>query len=179
MRAATAALLGALLPVGPMLVGTMGAALAASPVWQLTVTQFDKAGTLVGAPLQVSCPETGCQQVIPLDVLGKSKSFLLGVTFVQRGVYVALQAREADVGKVIEFEKGFDGPIFSATHKGIRTTVRLRFTLTGEAVSTPEQDLMMRNSRSLVFHRKMDPDITLKVDIDPPVKPRTAAPGAG
>ena len=157
----------------------VGGALAAAPGsnWQVDITQFDKAGTLAGTPQSLTCPQSGCQQLITLGVAGKPRRFLLSVTITARGAYVGLQAEDREVGQVVEFEKGFVGPVFMATHTGLRTSVTLRFTLTGAAVSDPERDkLMQRNSGSLVFHRKMEPDIAMRVDLSPP---ELAAPEGG
>ncbi len=160
---------GALLAV----VAAASAAWSAGPPlpWQVTVTQFDKAGTLAAAPQVVSCPQSGCQQIITLDVLGKPHRFLLSVTPAARGAYVGLQAQDQDVGNVVEFEKGFVGPVFMATHQGLPTSTTLRFTLTGPAaISDPQrQDQLMGSAgSSLVFHRKMDPDLALRVELVPP-----------
>ncbi len=177
--AGLAALLAAILITSTILVTGTGHAATGSPIWQVSITQFDKAGTLAGTPQTLTCPQSGCEQLITLDVLGKPRRFLLAVTIAARGAYVTLQAQDQDLGKVVEFEKGFVGPVFMAIHPGVATTVTLRFTLTGSAVSDPDQDYLTRNSRSLVFHRKMDPDLALRFELTPPPPEPPAAKPAG
>jgi hypothetical protein len=117
--------------------------------------------------------------LITLDVLGKPRRFLLAVTIAARGAYVTLQAQDPDLGKVVEFEKGFVGPVFMATHPGTTTSVTLRFTLTGSAVTDPDQDLLTSNKGSLVFHRKMEPDLALRFELVPPPADQAPAAPAG
>ena len=148
---------------------------AGSPLWTVEVTQFDKSGTMAGAPISLSCPETGCQQLLTLDVSGKPHSFLLGISMTFRGAYVELQAQDREVGQVVEFEKGFVGPVFMATHPGTLTSQTLRYTLTGAIVTDPHDDKLMGNSRSLVFHRKVQPDLALRIDLTPPAPEPPAA----
>jgi hypothetical protein len=137
------------------------------PAWTVTLTQIDKAGTIVGAPQSFDCTPTGCQQFIKLDVEGKPIAFVAGFTFIPKGAYVALQPMQQEVRKVIEFEKGFQGPLFVQIGSDRRYSGTLRFILVGPAVKESEAETpqIMSNSTSLVFHRKLEPDLTLRLDM--------------
>lgn len=139
----------------------------ARPAWSVTLTQIDKAGTLVGAPQSFECTPSGCEQFVKLDVEGKPIGFVVALTFIPKGAYVALQSMQEDVRKVIEFEKGFQGPLFVQTGSDQRYSGLLRFVLVGAAVreSEAETPQIMSNSTSLVFHRKLEPDLTLRLEL--------------
>jgi hypothetical protein len=143
---------------------------AATANWQIRIIQIDNAGTMVGLPQGLSCPRDGCQTPINLDVEGKARRFIAIITFVKAGAYLGLQATAPALGKVIDFDKGFEGPIFIPLFGPGRDSASLNFILTGLAVSDSNQDapLLMHDSQSLVFHRKMQPDLTLKIDFTPP-----------
>ena len=138
-----------------------------APAWSVTLTQIDKSGTVVGAPLVFDCTPSGCEQLMKLDVDGKPYGFVAAFTFVPKGAYVALQSTQPDIRKVIEFDKGFQGPIFVQMGSDQRYTGMLRFTLVGAAVKQGEEETpqIMSNSTSLVFHRKLVPDLTLRLEL--------------
>ncbi len=153
-------------------------ALAAAPPkrlpWQVTITQIDKAGRALTDAVNITCPQSGCEQVLQLYVDLSPHQFIAAVTFVDKGAYVALQPMATDVGQVIEFEKGFKGPVFIKVRGDENDKIELlRFTLTGPAA--PEADhgstAMMSNPKSLVFHRKLYPDVILRVEL---VRPTAA-----
>jgi len=152
-------------------------ALAATPQrtpWQVTITQVDKTGRALTDALNVTCPQSGCEQVLQLYVDLTPHQFIAAVTFVDKGAYVALQPMATDVGQVIEFEKGFKGPVFIKVRGDENDKIQvLRFTLTGPAA--PEaghgSTAMMSNPKSLVFHRKLYPDVILRLEL---VRPAAA-----
>ncbi len=137
------------------------------PEWSVTLTQIDKAGTVVGAPQSFDCAPTGCERFVKLDVEGKPVNFVAALSFVPKGAYVGLQSMQDEVRKVIEFERGFQAPLFVQTGADRRYTGMLRFVLVGSAVKDSEAETpqMMSNSTSLVFHRKLVPDLTLRLDL--------------
>jgi hypothetical protein len=160
-----------------LLATILPASAAPSPAapWQVTLTQLDKSGKALTDALNVSCPQSGCEQVLPLYVDYQSHQFVAAITFVDRGAYVALQPMTRDVGQVIEFERGYKGPVFVSVRRNEHDKIALlRFTLTGPAApeasknSTP----MMSNPQSLVFHRKLDPDLILQIEL---VRPAAAS----
>ena len=132
--------------------------------------QIDKAGTLVGDPVSFSCIRTGCEQYVTLDVEGKPHQFLASMTFISNGAYLGLQSMDPAITKVVEFDKGFTGPIFMQTRPATDYTQMLRFTLTGPALAESESNgpQLMNNGQSMVFQRKLEPDLLLRVDLTPP-----------
>jgi hypothetical protein len=136
----------------------------APPAWQVEVLQLDKTQTLVGKPNDFTCGTTGCEQNLTLEIDGKPQPFLLQISFVPTGAYVAVQPQAREIGKAIDFEKGFEGPVFVRIHNG-HAQETLRVTLTGAALDDPNADTpqLMQSSRSLVFHRKLEPDLTLRM----------------
>ena len=144
------------------------AAVPQRPPWQVTITQVDKTGKALTDAVNVSCPPSGCEQVLPLYVDLTPRQFIAAITFVDKGAYVALQPLAREVGQVIEFEKGFKGPVFVKVRGDENDKIQLlRFTLTGPAA--PEagkgSTAMMSNPGSLVFHRKLDPDLILQIEL--------------
>lgn len=146
------------------------AAATPAPAWQVRLTQLDKAGTIVGEAVSFACVQTGCEQYLALDIEGKPRRFLAAITFVPKGAYIGLQSMDQGVTKVVEFDKGFAGPIFMQARDGADYTQMLRFTLTGPALAESEASgaQLMTNSRSMVFQRKIEPDLLLRVDLLPP-----------
>jgi hypothetical protein len=144
-------------------------AVAAAPAsgWKVALTQIDKVGTMVGNQQELDCPAEGCQRMIQLELDGKPYPFLAVVTFVNRGAYVTLRPDAPAVGKVVGFEEGFEGPIFIPLRQDNRVSRTLNFTVTGPAVAQSDaaSAQLMQNSHSLVFHRKLAPDLTVRVDI--------------
>lgn len=140
---------------------------AAAPAWSITLTQIDKSGTVVGAPIAFDCTPTGCEQLMTLDVEGQPIGFIATFSFVPKGAYVGVQSMQPEVKKVIEFEKGFQAPIFVQMGSDHRYAGMLRFTLVGPAVKEQESESpqIMSNSTSLVFHRKLVPDLTLRLEL--------------
>src|SRR5579862_157196 len=96
----------------PLLASSARAADAPRAPWQVTITQLDLSGKALTDALNVTCPQSGCEQVLPLYVDYQSRQFIAAITFVDKGAYVALQPLGREVGKVVEYEKGFEGPVF-------------------------------------------------------------------
>jgi hypothetical protein len=137
--------------------------------WNVRLIQRDRIGVMVGEPHEFPCPQAGCQQVVTLDVLGKPRRFLVALTFIPRGAYLALQSLQPEINNVSEFDKGFEGPVFVKIQD--RNTVRqtLSFNLAGSAMndSSHNQPMAFNSNGSLVFHRKMDPDLVLNLELTP------------
>lgn len=154
--------------------------------WRVTLFQIDKSGTLLGDTQDFACTQSGCEQLLRLDVDGQPIGFLVAITFVPRGAYFSVSSMSEDVQKVIEFEKGFIGPMFLQVKSDQRFNATLRYTLTGSALAESQRQStsLMQNDRSLVFQRRMSPDLILKValeparaaDTDPAIKPIEDAP---
>jgi hypothetical protein len=160
--------------IAPSLLLTLAAAPTA-PNWLVTITQVDTAGKPLTDPVKVECPSGGCQQDLRLFVDYKEQSFLAGINFVDRGAYVALQPIAPDLGQAIDFQSGFRGPVFIKVRANEHEkTDKLRFTLTGAAVpdATGGNAVIMKNSESLVFHRKLVPDLILRIEL---VRPSAAS----
>jgi hypothetical protein len=150
--------------------------LAAAPKpWQVTITQIDAANRALTDPVKVECEPTGCEQALQLFVDYKAKPFLAGITFVDRGAYVALQPLASELGQAIDFQDGFRGPVFVSVREDENAkTETLRFTLTGPAVPETSKGnaVIMNNPQSLVFHRKLNPDLILRIEL---VRPSSAS----
>jgi hypothetical protein len=94
-------------------------------------------------------------------------------------VYVALQSLTPEVKGVFGFEQGYVGPVFVRLLQGRRVSASLRYILTGPAIASSEQGVqLMPTENSLVFHRKLQPDLALKLAMElgdaagvPPPKP--------
>lgn len=137
--------------------------------WDVTVTQIDKAGTVVGDAKEFSCTATGCEQPIVLDIDGKPIQFLAVLTFVPKGAYVAVQSMQPEIRKVVEFEKGFQGPIFLQVRQESRYSTTLRLVLIGAGIAESDANSpqLMPSNKGLVFHRKLAPDLTLRLTLQP------------
>lgn len=146
--------------------------------WRVTLFQVDKSGTLVGEPQSFACTQSGCEQIVRLDVDGRQVGFLVAITFTPRGAYFSVSSMSEEVLRVVEFEKGFVGPLFLQVKSNERFNATLRYTLTGAAVAESQRQStqLMQNDRSLVFQRRMLPDLLLKVALEPAAAPDTAAP---
>jgi hypothetical protein len=145
-------------------------AAAPAPAWQVRLTQLDRGGTVVGEPVSFSCIRSGCEQYVTLDVEGKPRQFLASVSFIPTGAYLGLQSMDRAVTKVVEFDKGFNGPIFMQMRPTSEYSQLLRFNLTGPALAESEQNgpQLMNNGQSMVFQRKVEPDLLLRVTMSPP-----------
>ncbi len=137
--------------------------------WRVTLFQIDKTGTLIGNPQEFACTQSGCEQFTHFDVDGKPVGFLVAITIVPKGAYFGLQSFGEEVTKVIEFEKGFVGPLFLQVKSDQRFNATLRYTLTGPAVAESQRQgvQLMQNDSSLVFQRRMSADLILKVALEP------------
>ena len=158
----------------PAVLLTLAAAPPKTPVWQVTITQVDSTNKPISDPVKVECPTGGCQQDLRLFVDYKEQPFLAGINFVDRGAYVALQPMAPTLGQAIDFQSGFRGPVFVKVRADEHAkTDTLRFTLTGTAVpdASSGNAAIMKNSDSLVFHRKLTPDLILRIQL---VKPAAA-----
>ena len=148
--------------------------------WRVSLFQIDKSGTLLGDPQTFPCTQSGCEQFLRLDVDGQAASFLVAITFTPRGAYFNLSSMSDEVLRVVEFEKGFVGPLFLQVKSNERFNATLRYTLTGPAVAESQRQStpLMQNDRSMVFQRRMLPDLLMKVALEPapagdtaPIKP--------
>ncbi len=142
---------------------------AARVGWNVALFQVDPLGTLIGSPIEFPCTASGCEQALRLDIAGKPYSFLIELTFVPKGAYFALQPMQKEISKVVDFEAAAVGPTFLKLRPNTRFNTTLRFTLTGSALPDAEQQpgQLLTNSHSLVFHRKLKPDVILKFSISP------------
>ncbi len=159
----------------PSLLLTLAAAPPKAPTWHVIITQVDATDTALSEPVKVECPASGCQQDLRLFVGYKAQPFLAGINFVDKGAYVALQPMASDLGQAIDFQTGFRGPVFVKVRADENErTDTLRFTLTGTAVAdaTGGNAAIMKNSESLVFHRKLVPDLILRIEL---VRPAAAS----
>ena len=138
--------------------------------WDVSLFQLDRLGTLIGNPITFPCTPTGCERIIKLDVAGKEFSFLIALTFIPRGGYFALQSLDQDINKVVEFERGFVGPLFLQVRDKNRFNAVLRFNLAGPAMKESDTTTtqLMDNQHSRVFQRRMTPDLILRVALAPP-----------
>ena len=141
----------------------------AGPAWKIVLTQIDKAGTVIGAPFSFDCTASGCEQFLILDVDGKPLKFLVTFNFAAKGAYLALQSLEPGVRAVIEFEKDFVGPQFLGVRPDAAFNRVMRYTLVGSALQQSEASSpqLMPSGRGNVFHRKLVPDLTLKLAMQP------------
>ena len=152
--------------------------LAAAPnkaPWQVAITQMDQSNKAITDTVKVACPSSGCEQAVQLYVDFKLQPFLAGITFVDKGAYLALQPIAHDLGQAIDFQQGYRGPVFISVRPDEKDkTDILRFTLTGSAVpdSNRGSTAIMKNSDSLVFHRKLQPDLILRIEL---VRPSVAS----
>ena len=62
------------------------------------------------------------------------------------GAYVAVQPQTKELGKAVDSEKGFQGPVFVNLHNG-RGQDTLRVTLTGAALDDPDADTPQLNAK--------------------------------
>lgn len=135
--------------------------------WQISVTQQALDGRALARPAAIACRPRGCEAPVTLLVGDRHRRFLAGFTFVQRGAYLTLQALDPGLGHVIGFTDGFEGPIFIAV-RGATSDQLLRFTLSGVADGGAAAPALMDNTHSLVFHRKLHPDLTLFIHLRRP-----------
>jgi hypothetical protein len=151
------------------------AAAPKAPTWQVSITQLDATNQPINEAAKVACPTDGCQLELQLFVDYKAQPFLAGISFVDKGAYVALQPMAPALGQAIDFQKGFRGPVFVRVREDESVkTDNLRFTLTGPAVPDGGKGTapIMNNTQSLVFHRKLTPDLILRVEL---VRPKAAS----
>ena len=153
---------------------TPAAAPPKTPIWRVTITQVDGSDKALTDPVKFECPASGCQQDLQLFVDYKAQPFLAGINFVDKGAYVALQPQQQDLGQAIDFQTGFRGPVFVKVREDENEKIgALRFTLTGAAVpdAAGGNAAIMNNAQSLVFHRKLVPDLILRIEL---VRPAAA-----
>gem|GEM_PF-4026334 len=139
------------------------------PAWKIQLVQVDRAGTMIGTPQAFDCTPTGCEQYLSLDVEAKPLPFLITLTFAAKGAYFALQSVGPGVRMVIEFEKDFVGPQFFGVRPDAPFNRMLRFTLVGPALQESESQSpqLVPSGHGNVFHRKLTPDLTLKLTMQP------------
>jgi len=156
--------LGAIPLVSPRAAGQ------ASRLRTVRLVQLAKEGAPMGEAREIDCPETGCQQLLSLVVGEVALTFLADFQFVGDGAYVTLQPRSVAIARVVEFRQGRPGPVFI---KGPAETVlrdRIGY-VTIPAASLRRTDVAA-DGRTLasgnVYARKQEPDLVLKVEIEPP-----------
>lgn len=136
------------------------------------ITQLD-GRDIVGEPRVLSCPLTGCHQVISLLVDNAVQNFQLELQFVGHGTYVALQSRSAAIAQVVEFRQGKAGPVFFRGTPDTSSQATLSF------VAVPATSLRRLDAgvdgrpvdgRTVasgnVYNRKQAPDIVLRVLVE-------------
>ena len=123
---------------------------------------------VVGEPRVISCPDTGCQQVVSLVVDNVAQSFLLDIQFVSQGTYVALQSRSAAIAGVMDFRQGKPGPVFirgsenAAMEHWVSFVTAAATSLRRLETGSDGKTLASGN----VYNRKRAPDIVLKLVIE-------------
>lgn len=123
---------------------------------------------VVGDTRVISCPDTGCQQVISLVVDRVAQSFLMDIQFVRHGAYVALQSRSAAIGGVMDFGQGKPGPVFirgteNATTEHLLSFVTAAATSLRRLETGPDGKTLASGN---VYNRKQSPDFVLKLVIE-------------
>ncbi len=133
------------------------------------LTQVTPQGEVVGVPHEISCPGSGCQQLIALSVDNVARSFLVDVQFVGNGAYVTLELRSIAVAGVVEFSRGRPGPIF--VRGDAKSTIEQRLRLVAVPPGSVRAMETASNPRTFasgnVYTRKVAPDMLLKVEIGP------------
>lgn len=122
----------------------------------------------VGDTRVISCPDTGCQQVISLVVDRVAQSFLMDIQFVRHGAYVALQSRSAAIGGVMDFRQGKPGPVFirgteNATTEHLLSFVTAAATSLRRLETGPDGKTLASGN---VYNRKQSPNFVLKLVIE-------------
>ncbi len=146
------------------------AAAQASRLRTVRVTQVPKDGAPQRDTQEFACPDSGCQQMLSLVVDEVAQTFLADIQFVSHGAYVTLQPRSVAIARVVEFRQGRAGPVFIKGPAETMLEDRIGF-LTVPAGSLRRVD-GAADGRTLtsgnVYVRKREPDLVLKVEIDPP-----------
>ena len=146
------------------------AAAQASRLRTVRLTQVAKEGAPLGEAREIDCPETGCQQLLSLVVGEVALTFLADFQFVSHGAYVTLQPRSVAIARVVEFRQGRPGPVFIKGPAETRLEERIGY-VTIPAASLRRTDVAA-DGRTLasgnVYARKQEPDLVLKVEIEPP-----------
>ncbi len=146
------------------------AAAQASRVRTVRMTQVGKDGEPAREARAIACPETGCQQVLSLVVDDVAQTFLADIQFVSHGAYVTLQPRSVAIARVVEFRQGRPGPVFIRGPADTMLEHRIGY-VTMSAASLRRAD-GAADGRTLtsgnVYVRKQEPDLVLRVEIDPP-----------
>ncbi len=122
----------------------------------------------VGAPREIACPDTGCQQLVSLVVNNVAQAFLADIQFVGKGIYVTLHPRSAAIATVVEFRQGRPGPVFMRGSETGTTDRQISF------VASPAQSLRRMEkpvdgqtlASGNVYTRKREPDLVLRVEVD-------------
>ncbi|MBN8890946.1 MAG: hypothetical protein BGP12_20410 [Rhodospirillales bacterium 70-18] len=134
------------------------------------IIQLGPAEQPMGDPVEVACPASGCQALLPLTVDSLPERFLLSIQFVSAGTYVTLQPRSIGTAEILDFEKGRKGAIFLPAQGRSRQQVTLNFIIVRDASvralegHTNGQTLASGN----VFNRKRQPDVVLRLELAPP-----------
>ena len=136
------------------------------------LTQLD-GGAVVGAPREVVCPDTGCQQMLNLVVDRVAQGFLADIQFVGNGIYVSLQSRSAAIGAVVEFRQGRPGPVFIKGSATGTATERIGFVTAPSASLRRLEASAGGNTLSSgnYYTRKREPDVVLRIEVGE-AKPR-------
>jgi len=139
----------------------------ASMVRMVRLTQLS-GQTPLGAPREIACPDTGCQQLISLEVDNVAQTFLADIQFVGKGIYVALHPRSAAISGVVEFRQGRPGPVFMRGNDSGTTEQRLSF-VTSPALSLRRMEKPVDGqtlASGNLYTRKREPDLVLRVEVD-------------
>jgi hypothetical protein len=144
---------------------------AARVMRRITVVQLDHEGAPLGVGLTLTCPATGCQDVVTLVVEGRPEQFTEAVTFVANGTYFALEPRSLGTARIVEHRAGRAGPAFIGTRAGAMATRDLRYVVSRDATvrsvnRAPEAKSTPNTlSDGNVFTRKIESDVTVRVAV--------------
>lgn len=157
-------------PPRPGSVLGMPAEPAAGERRSVTLTQITAAGDVIGTPLVLECPRTGCEGLLTLSVEETPWRFFANVSFVNKGLYVTLQSRTIGILRVAEFRGGHQGPSFLP----FRTPGADKREVAGEMSFSVIRDGSVREqergsdpntvSGSALRVSKREPDIMLRVE---------------
>ena len=139
---------------------------------KVTLTQVNIAGEVIGTPLDLDCPRTGCGLPLNLTVEENNWQFFANLSFVDRGMYLTLESRTIGISAVVDFTAGRAGPTFMSFRGQKAVTGQARFVVARDA-SVREQERESDpkvTSNGPVYARKREPDILLQIDIGAPVQ---------
>ena len=126
--------------------------------WVMTLQKVGQDGAAVGAPVRVTCPDSGCETSLPLVVGRATADIHVQVGYVARGAYLTLVPRTPGIGAVVDFTTGYKGPIFAPLRRPGQNTLLVKRLVAG---APDAGDPVLANGP--VFNTKMRPDAYLRV----------------